>query len=176
MRVAASWPTALSSPHCSPHSTPLPSFGVFLDALIGRKGAAADAAAERAKEVTLWRSEAEGLQAVARLRARLSFAAPQKSSPQVAGDDRTAGSAQPLIEVRLRPDQLAVMLDRAADEDERTAWATGRAFDGQSRRLLLAAIPPASLVVGKQGNVDDTRAVRGRQDLVAGALHAEGPR
>lgn len=122
------------------------SVGVFLDALSGRTGAAADQAAAAAMNSVRPGSLKEGADAIkglAELRARMVKRASEQYLTESEEEAGLTLSPQPLIEVRLRPEALAALLDRAASDEEREAWATGQSLRGQARRLLFVELPAA---------------------------------
>lgn len=109
-----------------------PSFGIYLDALIGRRGGAANRAAARVTH---------GASPYRRWDLRYLAAARRSSGKAGSAKKRDGKAAEgycyPLVEVRLRPAALAAVLDRADDGEQRAAWTTGRPHPAQSRRLLL---------------------------------------
>lgn len=106
------------------------SLGLLIDGLIGRKGAAADAAIRGL-----------GWTELIKLRLPFHYSAAREDPPEEENEKMQRDDG-PLVEVKLRSSVLKAMLERASNEQEREDWALGRARRTQDRRLLLSELPP----------------------------------
>lgn len=126
------------------------SFGVILDALVGRQGASADEAAAAAAAAEWDPEEAATLVKLEELRARCFDNAVQAARLEEELCNVPRPVADCLVEVKVPPDVLEKMLNRASSAAERAAWIAGQPLGSQGRRLLLSAGP--SPVLSAEGD------------------------